>query len=100
LCRWFLKQPEYVVAVSADMNYSSYEMAQEAARMWGNQREPGYRVKQHMIERVSSYLQSEYDRRVRRHAFYADLGYGGKQVVSMTRIASDLLKRSPVRYAR
>jgi hypothetical protein len=44
--RWFLKKPEYVVAVSADMTYSSYEIAQEAARIWGNQREPGYRMKQ------------------------------------------------------
>jgi hypothetical protein len=33
-----------------------------------------------MIERVSSYLKSEYDRRVRRHAFYADLGYGARRV--------------------
>ena len=96
---WFLKKPEYVIAVSADMNYSSYEIAQEAARVWGNQREPGYRVKQQMIERVANYLKAEYDRRIRRHAFYEDLGYGGKQVVYMTRIASDLLNKPAIRHA-
>jgi hypothetical protein len=98
--RWFLKKPEYVIAVSADMNYSSYEIAQEAARVWGNQREPGYRVKQQMTERVANYLKAEYDRRIRRHAFYEDLGYGGKQVVYMTRIASDLLNKPAIRHAR
>jgi hypothetical protein len=97
--RWFLKKPEYLIAVSADMNYSSYEMAQEAARIWGNQREPGYRVKQQTIERVANYLKAEYDRRIRRHAFYEDLGFGGKQVVSMTRIASDLLNKPAIRHA-
>jgi hypothetical protein len=98
--RWFLMQPEYIIAVSADMNYSSYEMAKEAARVWGNQREPRYRVKQQMIERVANYLRSEYERRVRRHAFYADLGYGGRHVVSMTRVASDLINKPTIRYAR
>ncbi|HZR60024.1 MAG TPA: hypothetical protein VFA80_03575 [Xanthobacteraceae bacterium] len=98
--RWFLRQPEYVIASSADMNYSSYEMAQEAARVWGNQREPGYRVKQQMIVRVASYLQTEYARRTRRHAFYEDLGYGGKHVVNMTAIASDLLNKPAIRHAR
>jgi hypothetical protein len=70
------------------MNYSSYEMAREAARVCGNQREPSYRMKQQIIERVANYLEAEYDRRICRHAFYEDLGYGGKQVVYMTRVAS------------
>jgi hypothetical protein len=96
--RWFLKKPEYVLATSADMNFSSYEMAQESARVWGNQREPGYRIKQQMIGRIATYLKEEYDRRIRRHAFYEDLGYGGRQVVSMTRTASELMNRPPVRH--
>jgi hypothetical protein len=89
--RWFLQKPEYVMAVSADMNYSSYEIAQEAARVWGNQAEPGFRARQRMVSRVADYLKSEYERRVRRHAFYGDVGYGGKQVVALTRMAADAI---------
>lgn len=98
--RWLLKKPEYVMATSADMNYSSYKMAQEAARVWGNQREPGYRMRQKMIRCVADYLKSEYERRVRRHAFYADLGYGGKQVVYMTKVASDTLNMPHIQHGR
>jgi hypothetical protein len=87
--RWFLKKPEYIMGISADMNYSSYEMAQESARVWGNQTEPGFRLRQQMIVRVADYLKAEYDRRVRRHAFYGDLGFGGKQVVTLARAAAD-----------
>jgi hypothetical protein len=87
--RYFLKRPEYIMGISADMNYSSYELAQEAARVWGNRVEPGYRMRQQMTTRVADYLKAEYDRRIRRHAFYEDLGYGGRQVVMFSRMAAD-----------
>ncbi len=50
-------------------------------------------MRQRMTQRVADYLKSAYDRRVRRHAFYEDLGYGGKQLVQLSRIAADALNR-------
>jgi hypothetical protein len=52
----------------------------------GRPSEPGFRMRQRMTEHVAEYLKAEYDRRIRRHAFYEDLGYGGKQVVLFSRI--------------
>jgi hypothetical protein len=98
--RWFLKRPEYLMGVSADMNYSSFEIAEEAARMWGNRSEPGFRMRQRMTERVADYLRLEYERRIRRHAFYEDLGYGGKQVVLFSRIAADALNRPTITHGK
>jgi hypothetical protein len=97
--RYFLKRPEYIMGISADMNYSSYEITQEAARVWGNRTEPGFRLRQQMTRRVADYLKAEYDRRCRRHAFYGDLGYGGKQVVMFAQIAADALGK-PVPQGR
>ena len=39
-------------------------------------------ARQRMLNRLADYLKAEYDRRIRRHAFYEDLGYGGKSVAN------------------
>jgi hypothetical protein len=87
--RWFLKKPEFIMAISADMNYSSYEIAEDMARIWGNSNEPSFRLRLQTINRIADYLKDEFERRCRRHAFYGDVGYGGKQVVALTRMAAD-----------
>jgi hypothetical protein len=99
--RYFLKRPEYLFGVSADMSFASYEIAQEAATMWSNsgRSEPGFRARQRMLNRLADYFKAEYDRRVRRHAFYEDLGYGGKSVVNATRLVAEQIGMPPPRTA-
>jgi hypothetical protein len=99
--RYFLKRPEYLFGVTADMSFASYEVAQEAASIWGNagQGEPGFRARQRMLNRLADYFYSEYDRRIRRHAFYDDLGYGGKTVMHVSRIVADQIGEPRPRQA-
>ncbi len=80
--RYFITKPEYLFGITADMSFASYEIAEEVAKVWTNagSGEPGFRARQRIINRVAEYFRAEYERRVRRHAFYGDLGYGGKHV--------------------
>jgi GTPase SAR1 family protein len=101
--RYFLKRIEYLFAVSADLNLATYELAEESADVWrrGRQAEPGYRAKQRIINRLADYFKGEYERRCRRHAFYEDLGYGGKLIVQSTRFVADHVgKPSPTPPSR
>lgn len=76
--RYFLKRSEYLFGVTADLSFASFEMAKDIAAIWSNapNSEPGFRARQRMLNRLADYFRAEYDRRVRRHAFYEDLGYG------------------------
>jgi hypothetical protein len=87
--RYFLKRPEYLFGVTADMNFSSYEIAEEFATMWSSGIEPGFRARRRGLKRLADYFEAEYQRRVRRHAFYEDLGYGGRNVVLWSRNVAD-----------
>jgi hypothetical protein len=97
--RYFLKRPEYLVGVTADMSFASFEITQEMANIWSNagRSEPGFRARQRAINRLADYLKAEYDRRVRRHAFYEELGFGGKLVMSTSRLVADQIGKPPER---
>ncbi len=96
--RYFLKKPEYIFGVTADMSFASYEVATDVAKIWLNtgSSEPGFRSRQRTIHRMADYLKAEYERRVRRHAFYADLGYGGKVVMQGAEIAAKQIGTPPL----
>jgi len=106
--RYFLRRPEYLYGVTADMAFASYELATDVANMWSTAgySEPGFRARQRVLHNLADYFKAEYDRRVRRHAFYEDLGYGGRVIVSGSlMVAEEIGKapdrtRSPVRPAR
>jgi hypothetical protein len=87
--RYLIQLPEYIVGTSADMSYSSYETSSTVASIWNSagRGEPGYKNRQKILEMSLAYMRGEYERRTRRHAFYDDLGYGGKVVVQSTDIA-------------
>jgi hypothetical protein len=90
--RYFLERPEYLFGVTADIGFATYALAEEAATVWGNaagQGEPGFRARQRILNNLADYFKAEYVRRIRRHAFYEDLGYGGKGVVSASRLVAD-----------
>jgi hypothetical protein len=98
--RYFLKRPEYLFGVTADIGLATYALAEEAATVWGNaagQGEPGFRARQRILNNLADYFKAEYDRRIRRHAFYEDLGYGGKGVVFASRLVAEQIGRPPPR---
>jgi hypothetical protein len=82
------------------MSFASYEVAQEMQALWSNtgRGEPGYMARKRVVERLSEYFRGEYDRRVRRHAFYADLGFGGFEVMNTVQSVVARLNNRP--YAR
>jgi hypothetical protein len=98
--RYLLHRLEYLVGVTADISFASYEVAQEMHVLWSNtsRGEPGYMARKRVVERLSEYFRGEYERRVRRHAFYADLGFGGFEVVNAVQSVVDRLNKRP--YAR
>lgn len=98
--RYLLRRLEYLIGVTADMSFASYEVAQEMQALWSNtgRGEPGYMARKRVVERLSEYFRGEYDRRVRRHAFYADLGFGGFEVMNAVQSVVARLNNRP--YAR
>jgi hypothetical protein len=95
--RYFLKRPEYLYGITADLSFATYGLAEEAANMWSNagRSEPGFRARQRILNSLADYFRAEYDRRTRRHAFYDDLGYGGKGVMYASRLVADQIGKSP-----
>jgi GTPase SAR1 family protein len=95
--RYFLRRPEYLFGVTANMSFASFELAKDVATIWSNapNSDPGFRARQRMLNRLADYFKDEYDRRIRRHAFYEDLGLGGKAVVDATRFVADQIGKPP-----
>jgi hypothetical protein len=100
--RYFLRRPEYLFGCTADMSYSSYEIAKETADEWGRGfGEPGFRAKQRVLNRLADYFRNEYDIHVGRAAFYDDLNHGGRAVVLATQqVAAQIGAPPPPRQAR
>jgi GTPase SAR1 family protein len=100
--RYFLKRPEYLFGVTADLSFASYELAKDMAAVWTNSPngEPGFRARQRTLNRLADYFKAEYDRRIRRHVFYEDLGYGGKTIVEISRFVAEQIGKPPTPQAR
>jgi hypothetical protein len=81
--RYLLMQPEYIVGISTDLAVSSGNLSSDLASVWTNPRvpEPEFVGRKRIIDLIHEYIMTEYDRRVSRHAFYRELGYGGQIVV-------------------
>ena len=92
--RYFFKRAEYLIGVTSDMSFATYNLAHDIASLWASG-EPGFRARKRTLNTLADYFASEYDRRVRRHAFYADLGYGGRGVVAATRSVADQFGKPP-----
>ena len=95
--RYFLRRPEYLFGVSADMSFATHELTKEIATVWSNATmdDPGFRARQRVLNRLADYFEAEYNRRVNRHAFYKDLGYGGKAVTTASRQVADEIGKPP-----
>jgi hypothetical protein len=99
--RYFLRRSEYLYGVSADMSFSSFEVAKQMAEEWSRAvaGEPGFRARQRILNRLPEYFRSEYDSQVRRHAFYEDLNHGGKAVVAATHQVAEEIGKPPPKEA-
>lgn len=103
--RYLLQKPEYLIGVSADMTFASYEPASTIATVWNQagSGDPGFNGRRRILEQMHAYVVAEYDRRCKRHAFYDDVGYGGKMIVQSIEVAlgrlsgTSQVRRAPVR---
>jgi GTPase SAR1 family protein len=86
--RYLLQRPEYLVGISADLAVSSFETSSNIAAVWNQSGggEPGFNGRKRILQQVHNYMIAEYERRCKRHAFYDDVGYGGKTVVQSLEI--------------
>jgi hypothetical protein len=81
--RYLLMQPEYIVGISTDLSVASNNLSVDLASVWNNPRhpEPDFAGRRRILDLINYYVMSEYERRINRHAFYRELGYGGQIVV-------------------
>jgi len=93
--RYFAQTGEYLVGVTTDTAFSSREIAEDIGRIWtGPSRNDDISLsnKIRIAEKLSEYLKAEYERRCRRHAFYQELGRGGRALVSAAERSLDHLR--------
>ncbi len=82
--RFLLHRSEYLLGITTDMNFSSREVAEEIGNVWGSNTysdDISLAAKRKILTKFHDYMRFEYDRRSRRHAFYAENGFGGKITV-------------------
>ncbi len=95
--RFFIKRAEYLIGITPDMNFASFEVAESIAQQWRSQTsgiDLSFNSRVKVMEILDNYFRNEYDRRCRRHAFYADLGYGGKALVQAISDALGAIRRA------
>lgn len=90
--RFFIQRAEYLVGITPNMHFASRGVADEMGRIWAGQSRPGNLSRQangRVLDMLSEYFQREYARRCNRHAFYEELGLGGRSVVRAVRAARE-----------
>lgn len=91
--RFLLNRQEYLVGITPDLQVSSFETAEKIGNIWlsrSHLNDIGLAPKNMIAEILNKYFKFEYGQRCGRHAFYEELGFGGRAVVA----ASDSLMRS------
>lgn len=97
--RFFLERLEYLVGITTDMRFISRAAAEEIGRTWAGQSDQADLsrfAKRKILSRLKSYIEQEYSRRCRRHAFYEDVGVGGSVLVNALRRAWEHLNSARV----
>jgi hypothetical protein len=59
--RYFLRRPEYLYGISADLSFSSFEVAKQMGEEWARAvaGEPGFRARQRILNRLAEYFRNE-----------------------------------------
>ena len=90
--RFFVERVEYLVGVTTDMRFVSRMVAEDIGRTWAGQPRGGNlsrSASSRILEELKAYLEGEYTRRCNRHAFYEEVGFGGKVLVNSLQRAWD-----------
>jgi hypothetical protein len=83
--RLFVDRLEYLVGITNDMRFASRDVAQEIGTIWASHShlpDLSKAAKAKVLERLKTYIEQEYVRRSKRHAFYEEFGLGGRVLVS------------------
>jgi hypothetical protein len=94
--RFFVQRNEYLVGITPDMNFASREVADVMGSTWSSEAgltDLRFGSKRAILERLLNYIEFEYQRRCRRHAFYEERGAGGLHVLMAMRTAVEHLDK-------
>jgi hypothetical protein len=96
--RFFISRAEYLVGVTPDMSFASHDVAEDIGRIWMSQTQLSSDLsmasRRKVMDLLTGYLRSEYERRCRRHAFYAEMGSGGRTLIKYSQQASEFLSQN------
>lgn len=98
--RFLLQRSEYLLGISTDLKLFSRSVAEEIGAVWAGQTEIddlSLHSKRRILKKIRDYVKFEYARRCRRHAFYEDVGWGGRSVVTALDRAVESLYTQPSR---
>lgn len=102
--RFFVERSEYLVGVTTDMKFTSRQTAEEIGSIWAGQGQfPDLNrsAKIKIFDRLKTYIEQEYSRRCKRHAFYEEVGLGGRLLVAaLDRAWGHLHSERPATAAR
>lgn len=93
--RLLLRQDEYLIGVTSAIKVTSKETATSIGSIWAgwdSRHEMSLGNKIRILEKLRDYLRLEYQRRVRRHAFYEEFGYGGRHLLQSVENAHTYLE--------
>lgn len=94
--RFFLERLEYLVGITTDMRFLSRDTAESIGRTWSGQMSVSDLPRGSTVQifnALKSYMEHEYRRRCKRHAFYEEVGLGGKVVLEALNRAANHLSR-------
>lgn len=92
--KFLCQRLEYLVGISPDLNFALPGVAKEIADIWGGQSDRidiTLASKTKIAAKIADYFEEEYERRVKRHAFYREFGYGGRAIVAASQAVLDHL---------
>lgn len=93
--RLLLRQVEYLVGITRAIKLASRDAATDIGSIWAGwngSHEMSISNKLRILKTLRDYLRPEYQRRTRRHAFYEELGHGGKHLLQAVEKAHDYME--------
>jgi hypothetical protein len=93
--RFFLERNEYLLGLTTNLQFSSRDVASEIGQSWASQSHlPDLSLpnKVKIMTILRDHIKFEYTRRCRRHAFYEELGLGGRFAVESVERATHHLE--------
>lgn len=90
--RFLCRRPEYLAGVLPTTHVASPRFAQDIADTWqlsGDASDIRFGRKRQLVDKLLAYLTDEFDRRVKRHPFFADEGRGSRRLIAAVQEARD-----------